>query len=86
MTRTPVTSSQIQAIGYDPTTKTMQIAFVQRNPDKPQSVYEYSQVPAEVHAALIGAESIGKAFGQTIKPFPGTFPHRKLTPEEAAQP
>lgn len=85
MTRTPVKSSQIESIGFNPETKKLQIAFVQRNPDKPQSVYEYSNVPAELHQALIGAESIGKAFGEKLKPFADQYPHRKLTAEEASK-
>lgn len=37
--------------------------------------YAYDGVPAEAHAALVGATSAGRHFRQHIK---GRYPHRKL--------
>lgn len=85
MTRTPVHSSQIHAIGYDPATKKMQIEFLDYKTKQPGNVYEYSNVDAQTHADLVNAESIGRAFGQGIKKDPKRWPHRKLSPEEAAK-
>ena len=36
------------------------------------AIYHYAGVDPETHAAFIGAESIGKFFGQHIKPLPFT--------------
>lgn len=85
--RIPVVSSQIKAIGYDAPSLQMDIEFINhsKDPNKPASVYRYSNVSPQEYAALAGAESIGKFFGANIKPFPQRFPFRKLTQEEAAQ-
>ncbi len=62
---TPVTSSQIHAVGYDEPTKTLTVQF--KSKGGPGSTYTYSGVPAEVHQGLMGAESKGKFFGERIK-------------------
>lgn len=64
---TPVTSSNIKAIGHDATKDELHVDFG-------NGVYVYAGVPASAHAALIGAESVGKHFHQHIK---GKFDHRK---------
>lgn len=61
MNMQPVTSSQIAAVGHDPETNTLRIEF------KKGGVYEYEGVSAEEHQALIGAESIGRYFGQNLR-------------------
>lgn len=61
ITLNPVKSSQIAAIGYDAGTKELRVKFHNGG------VYSYSAVPAEVHEKLVGAESIGKAFGSLIR-------------------
>lgn len=63
---TPVTSSQVKAIGYDAATKTLAVQFAHGA----GHLYHYPNVTAEQHAAFIGAESIGKHFGQHIKALP----------------
>lgn len=82
MTRKPVKSSQIAAIGYDPTTTTLEIEFQpnkkQREAEQPGSVYQYSNVPSGEAVSLLGAESIGAHFGKVIKPFPEQFPFKKI--------
>lgn len=80
--RTKVESSQIEAIGYHHESQSLDVEFVKRKPDAPTSVYRYTNVPPHVHADLIAAESIGKHFGEYVKKLPGTYPYRKLTPEE----
>lgn len=56
-----VKSSQISKIGYDPTAQKLRIQF------KTGSEYDYDGVSQEEHDELIGAESIGRHFGQKIR-------------------
>lgn len=71
MTRTPVTSSQIDSIGFDATTKTLEIAFHGRKDAQgvrtAPSVYQYKEFPADKWAEFQAAESKGKYFGANIK-------------------
>lgn len=62
MERAPVSSSTIAAIGYDAESKTLAVEF------HSGKVYHYQGVEPEKHQALLGAESIGRHFGQFIKP------------------
>lgn len=80
----PITSSsQITGIGYNIETNTLDIRFKKYgNTPANESVYRYSAVPPEVHAAMMGAESIGKEFTASIKPFPKRYPFRRLTQKE----
>lgn len=61
---TPVESSQVKAIGYDAATKTLAVTFTRG----PGTEYQYMNVEPALHAAFIGADSIGTFFGQHIKP------------------
>jgi hypothetical protein len=68
---TEVESSQIQCVGYEPETQTLGIKFM---PTKKQlaakedgSTYHYANVPPQLCADLINAESVGKFFGEHIK-------------------
>lgn len=67
MQRNSVTSSQISSIGYDATSRTLEIEFKSFKPGFSGSVYQYSNVPPEAHAALVGSKSIGRAFKSQIK-------------------
>ncbi len=85
MKMTPVTSSQIAAVGYDPVTPTLAIRFVDR-PKKdgttaPGALYEYDGVPLSVHEALIAADrapalSVGQAFHRLVKE--GGYTYRRI--------
>jgi len=75
MQRNPVTSSQIASIGYDAATKTLEIEFKNFKPGWSGSVYQYTDVPPEVHAALVGGESVGRAFKSTIK---GVYEYKRV--------
>lgn len=79
MRRTEVVSSQIHSIGYSPETLTLEVQFKGKG-DAPGPVYRYSDVQPEAHAALIGAESVGRHFGQNIR---GKFRTEKVEPEKA---
>lgn len=61
-----VKSSQIHAIGHDAATNTLRVQFKNRD-GSPGSRYDYPGVPAETHADMLKAESIGKFFGKYIK-------------------
>jgi hypothetical protein len=54
MRRTPVESTSIASIGYDPRRRELEIEFRERG-----DVYRYSDVAAEEHAELPAAESKG---------------------------
>lgn len=56
----PVDSSNIQAIGYDPDTATLNIAF------NDGSEYEYYDVPQYEFDSLLAADSKGKYGHQNI--------------------
>jgi hypothetical protein len=75
MQRNPVTSSQIASVGYDATTKTLEIEFKSFNPQMTGSVYQYTDVPAEAHAALVGGESVGRVFKNQIK---GVYDYKRV--------
>ena len=71
MTRTPVKSSQIIAVGYDESTETLEIEFV-------FATYQYRNVPARIHRELMAADSVGRYFANNIKSKPDAFPVKKL--------
>ncbi len=60
--RVSVSSSAINSIGYSDATKVLQIEF------SGGEVYEYVDVPADVHRAMMSASSKGKFFHAQIKP------------------
>jgi len=72
MDRTPVKSSNLKSVGYDPETETLEVEF------KAGTVYRYADVPAEVHAALMAAESVGSYYARNVR---GKFESEKVEPE-----
>ena len=62
MERTPVESSSVASIGYDPKTFELEIEF--RN----GRTYRYLQVPPAAHRLLLQAPSIGEYVNRVIKP------------------
>jgi len=69
MTRTPVKSSQISSVGYDPEKQKLEVEF------KNGSVYEYDNVPQSTYNAFIGSPSVGEYFNRNLK---WGFVYRKL--------
>lgn len=61
MNRTPVTSSNVVSVGYDPNTLTLEVEF------KGDSVYQYFDVPKAVYQELMQASSIGQYLNANIK-------------------
>jgi hypothetical protein len=71
---TPVKSSQLKAVAYDPVTKKMRINFG-------NSTYEYSNVEPEDHSTFMKAPSIGRHFGAVFKKN-DKYPFVRLSAEE----
>lgn len=69
MERTPVTSSNLQSVGYDPDNQILEVEF------NDGSVYQYSGVPESEHEGLMSADSKGKYLFANIKK---RFSHSKL--------
>lgn len=61
MSRTIVQSSSIKSVGYSPRKQVLEVEFIAG------SVYQYQGVPAEVHAALMAADSKGRYFRANIR-------------------
>ena len=61
MLRVPVESSDLVSIGYEPDSRVLEIEFANG------SVYQYFNVPAQVHSALMAAGSHGKYFQAHIR-------------------
>lgn len=81
-----VESSQIHSIGHDPATDTLAIRFTRGYGANrgPGSLYHYANFSAAEFEAFKGAESLGKHFGQYIKPFPDKYPYHKVAEEQQA--
>lgn len=69
MQRTPVSSSNLRSVGYDPATRTLEIEFMNGH------IYQYSGVPQSSYTALMAAESHGRYFNGRIR---GAFPCRQV--------
>lgn len=62
MDLTPVTSSSIDAVGYDEDSRTLHVRFQSGH------TYSYSNVDPEEHRALVAAKSVGAHFTKHIRP------------------
>jgi hypothetical protein len=67
----PVTSSNLQAVAYDPDTLTLGIRFLNG------SEYQYSGVPPQIHQGLMAAGSKGTFFDTYIKK--GNYQYRRVS-------
>ena len=79
---TPCDSSQIHAHGHDAATNTLALQF--KSKAGPGSIYHYANFTADDYAAFTGAESLGRHFGQFIKPETEKYPWTKLEPAKEA--
>jgi hypothetical protein len=61
MNRTPVSSSNVASVGYDPNTMTLEVEFIDG------SVYQYFDVPETVYQELMRASSIGHFMHANIR-------------------
>ena len=64
MDMNPVTSTNIEAIGYDESSQTLQVEF------KNGAMYQYFDVPEQVFDSLRDADSVGAYLAANIK---GTY-------------
>jgi outer membrane protein assembly factor BamE (lipoprotein component of BamABCDE complex) len=71
-----VESSQIHAIGHDPASQTLAIQF--KSKGEPGSVYHYQNFPSDEFEKFSNAESIGRHFGQHIKPHRDRYPYQQI--------
>jgi len=71
MNMQPVESSQIHAVGYDAETKTLRVSF------KSDGVYDYADVPEQMHADMLAAKSVGSFFHAHVR---NVFKHTRLNP------
>jgi len=63
MIRQPVQSSNLQSVGHDPRTNTLEVQF------KNGRVYSYQDVNVDEFGALLNAPSVGSYFANNIKQF-----------------
>lgn len=66
ITLEPVDSTVIEAIGYDPETRTLAVKLHQSK-RTPGRTYHFSDVPPECYMGLVSAPSKGVFFGRAIK-------------------
>jgi len=59
--RLPVKSRILRSVGYDATTKTLELEF------QTGVVYHYLRVPPKVYADLMHSEEAGKYFSEKIR-------------------
>lgn len=67
--RKEVASSNLASVGYDARAKVLEIEF------HSGAIYRYRDVPAEIHAGLMSAESKGQYFVRRIR---GRFGFRRV--------
>ena len=60
--RQPVKSRILRSVGYDDSTKILEIEFTSG------LVYQYSGVPPKVYADLMHSEEIGKYYSEKVRP------------------
>ena len=69
MDRIPVDSSNIESIGYDIETMTLEVEFTNGN------IYQYFDIPPTVHENLMRSDSKGKFLHSQIK---GSYRYARL--------
>jgi hypothetical protein len=70
MDRTRVSSSHLASVGYDPTTRILEVEFLDR------SIYQYSNVPEHLYHGLMSASSDGSYLDAHIKK--GGYTYRRV--------
>jgi hypothetical protein len=61
MIREPVQSSNLKSVGYDATSKTLEVEF------NSGGIYQYSNVPKDIYMGLMRASSHGIFFARYVK-------------------
>ena len=66
--RSPVKSSNIKSVGWNPADKTLAVEFADG------SIYHYHDVEKDIHEGLVGSKSVGSYLHTNIK---GKYKHSK---------
>ena len=61
MERQPVISSSISSVGYDPDAQVLEIEFTSGD------VYQFYDVPEQVHVELLASGSLGSYFNHYVR-------------------
>ncbi|MBX8483795.1 KTSC domain-containing protein [Pseudomonas cichorii] len=61
MERSPVTSSNVESVGYDEDSETLEVEFTNG------TLYQYFDVPQGVYNGLVNADSVGGYLARNIK-------------------
>lgn len=61
MERSPVSSSNVESVGYEEDSETLEVEF------KNGALYQYFDVPQRIFDGLISADSVGGYLAQNIK-------------------
>ena len=69
MQMTPVSSSNVDSVGYDESTQTLQIKFLNG------TVYQYLNVPQMLFDSLFQAPSMGSYFNRYIR---NQYPYERI--------
>jgi hypothetical protein len=69
MMRHPISSRNLQSVGYDPTSRTLEVEF------KNNSIYQYTGVPTAIYQELMAASSHGTYFAQHIR---NRYPYTRI--------
>jgi len=69
MTRIPVTSSNVESVGYDQNTQTLEVEF------KNGYIYQYFDVPKTIYNSMVNANSAGKYLISNVK---GVYRYARL--------
>jgi hypothetical protein len=87
MKLTPVKSKNIHAVGWEQ--NKLQVQFLRKGEDDegkpamvPGDVYEYDDVPEDLHHELVTSESVGATFALKVRKAEVPFKWRKLEPEK----
>lgn len=78
MNHIAVKSSFIKSIAYDPTAKTLEVAF------KAGRIYQYLDVPPEVYDGMISTQALGESIGKLFSKISGVFAHIRVDEKEGA--
>ncbi|SCZ40646.1 MULTISPECIES: KTSC domain-containing protein [Pseudomonas] len=61
MERVSVSSSNVESVGYDEESETLEVEF------KNGTLYQYFDVPKSIFIGLIGADSVGGYLAENVK-------------------
>lgn len=69
MIRQPVSSSNLQSIGYDPVSRTLEVEFTNG------SIYQYTGVSTTIYQELMAASSHGTYFARYVRT---SYPYTRI--------